>query len=104
MHMSSLQLVFFSLFFSVLLILQAFWLVVGLKLVKTWLNPDLGYLAVLRFSTKNAPSALEDGKEDAVHDAWQESHRLLLKLIEKTMTNLDKPTRLVGNPGIGAGG
>ena len=35
----------------------------------------------------------QDGKEDAVHDAWQESHRLLLKLIEKTMTNLDKPTR-----------
>ncbi|CAK9016337.1 unnamed protein product [Durusdinium trenchii] len=68
----------------------------------------------------DAAPPLEDGKEDAVHDAWQESHRLLLKLIEperclsafplpkaakqpemfcggrmeeKTMTNLDKPTR-----------
>ncbi|CAJ1458536.1 unnamed protein product [Effrenium voratum] len=42
---------------------------------------------------ENGFNAAQDGKEDAVHDAWQESHRLLLKLIEKTMTNLDKPTR-----------
>jgi len=42
---------------------------------------------------ENGFDAAQDGKEDAVHDAWQESHRLLLKLIEKTMTNLDKPTR-----------
>lgn len=42
---------------------------------------------------ENGFAAAQDGKEDAVHDAWQESHRLLLKLIEKTMTNLDKPTR-----------
>ncbi|OLQ11155.1 Dynein alpha chain, flagellar outer arm [Symbiodinium microadriaticum] len=34
-----------------------------------------------------------DGKEEAVKEAWEESHRLLLSLIEKTMTNLDKPTR-----------
>jgi hypothetical protein len=33
---------------------------------------------------------------DAVHDAWHawhESHQLPLKLIEKTVTNPDKPTR-----------
>jgi len=35
----------------------------------------------------------QDGKEEAVKEAWEESHRLLLSLIEKTMTNLDKPTR-----------
>lgn len=34
-----------------------------------------------------------EGKESAVSDAWQDSHRLLLCLIVLTMTNLDKPTR-----------